>query len=144
MWYEESPSRCKTRFTEISAYWDHWPAARPSVLSKISSTLARASGLRFTDPLKITSIIESPRNAEARVSPRTQRTASITFDFPQPFGPTIPTSCPGTLMDVGSTNDLNPESLIWVRRTEGRFVLEFEGHGKSESHSKRARIRHGN
>ena len=42
----DSPSRCSVRLTEISAYWDHCPAARPCALSKISSTEARASGLR--------------------------------------------------------------------------------------------------
>src|SRR5687767_5765137 len=105
------------RLTEISAYCDHWPAARPCALSKISSTAARAIGLRFTEPLKITSCIESPRSAEARVSPSTQRTASITFDLPQPFGPTTPTSWPGTWIEVGSTKDLKPESLICVSRT---------------------------
>src|SRR6478735_2764287 len=144
MWYDESPSRCRTRFTEISAYCDHWPAARPRVLSKISSTLARARGLRLTEPLKMTSIIESPRSADARVSPSTQRTASMTLDLPQPLGPTMPTSCPGTWIEVGSTNDLNPESLIWVRRTEACFVLEFEGRGASESRSKRSGICQGN
>src|SRR5712692_6513643 len=106
------PARCRTRFTEISAYCDHCPAARPSELSNISSTEARAIGARLTEPLKMTSCIESPRSAEARVSPSTQRTASITFDLPQPFGPTTPTSWPGTWIEVGSTKDLKPESLI--------------------------------
>ncbi len=46
-----------------------------------------------------------------------QRTASMMFDFPHPFGPTTPTSCPGTLTVAGSTKDLNPASLIWVSRT---------------------------
>ena len=66
----------------------------------------------------MTSCIDSPRSAEAFDSPSTQRTASITFDLPQPFGPTMPTSWPGVPMVVGSTNDLNPASLIWVRRKE--------------------------
>jgi hypothetical protein len=87
-------------------------------LSKTSSTEARASGLRCAEPLKITSCIESPRSADARDSPSTQRTASITFDLPQPFGPTTPTSWPGTRIIVGSTNDLKPERRICVRRTE--------------------------
>jgi len=74
-------------------------------------------GFRSDEPLKITSCIESPRKADARDSPRTQRTASMMFDFPHPFGPTTPTSCPGTLTVAGSTKDLNPASLIWVSRT---------------------------
>ena len=64
----------------------------------------------------MTSCIDSPRSAEAFDSPSTQRTASMTFDLPQPLGPTMPTSWPGVAMVVGSTNDLNPESLICVRR----------------------------
>src|SRR5712691_2653440 len=117
MKYEDSPSRWSTLFTEISAYWDHCPAALPRLLSKNSSTLARATGLRSDEPLKITSCIESPRSAEARDSPRTQRTASMMFDLPHPFGPTTPTRCPGTLTTLGSTKDLKPASLIWVSRT---------------------------
>src|SRR3954447_18770883 len=64
----------------------------------------------------MTSCIDSPRSADALDSPSTQRTASMTFDLPQPLGPTMPTSCPGVAMDVGSTNDLKPASLICVRR----------------------------
>src|SRR5437867_11828521 len=89
---------------------------RPALLSKISSTEARPTGLRSPAPLKMTSCIDSPRRAEAFDSPSTQRTASMTFDLPQPLGPTMPTSCPGVAIDVGSTNDLKPESLICVSR----------------------------
>src|SRR5579864_3670762 len=89
---------------------------RPWLLSKKSSTDARPIGLRSPAPLKITSCIDSPRSADAFDSPSTHRTASMTFDLPQPFGPTMPTSCPGVAIDVGSTNDLKPESLICVRR----------------------------
>src|SRR6478736_3332922 len=103
---------------EISAYWPHCPPMRPRLLSKCSSTDARPTGLRSPAPLKITSCIDSPRSAEAFDSPSTQRTASMTFDLPQPLGPTMPTSWPGVPIDVGSTNDLKPESLICVRRTE--------------------------
>src|SRR5258706_6274706 len=124
MKYEDSPSRCSTRLTEISAYWDHWPAALARLLSKNSSTLARATGLRSDEPLKITSCIESPRSAAARDSPRTQRTASMMFDLPQPFGPTTPTSCPGTFTVVGSTKDLKPASLIWVSRTLAEIATD--------------------
>ena len=43
------------------------------------------------EPLKMTSAIESPRRCLAEISPITQRTASMMFDLPQPFGPTTPT-----------------------------------------------------
>ena len=48
----------------------------------------------------------------------TQRTASMTFDLPQPFGPTTPVKLLGNVTAVGSTNDLNPASLIFVKRIE--------------------------
>ena len=72
---------------------------------------------RLTEPLKMTSCIDSPRSSAALLSPSTQRTASMTFDLPQPLGPTTPTRLPGTSIWVGSTNDLNPASLICRRRT---------------------------
>src|SRR4030066_191764 len=82
----------------------------------MSSTLARDTGLRLAEPLKITSCMDSPRSADALDSPNTQRTASITLDLPQPLGPTPPTRSPGTGILVGSTKDLKPASLMWERR----------------------------
>ena len=70
---------------------------RPSLLSNTSSTLARPAGLRLAEPLKITSCIDSPRSSAALLSPSTQRTASMMFDLPQPFGPTTPTSAAGNI-----------------------------------------------
>ena len=66
--------------------------------------------------LKMTSVIESPRRRLAELSPMTQRTASITLDLPQPFGPTTPTRLLGKVIVVGSTNDLKPESFILLKR----------------------------
>src|SRR6266545_7835975 len=94
---------------------------RPWLLSKKSSTDARPTGALSPAPLKMTSCIDSPRSAEAFDSPSTQRTASMTFDLPQPLGPTMPTSCPGVAIVAGSTNDLNPASLISVRRNSKVF-----------------------
>src|SRR3954467_15412430 len=99
---------------------------RPRLLSKCSSTDARPTGLRSPAPLKITSCIDSPRSSDAFDSPSTQRTASIILDFPQPFGPTTPTSWPGTWKLVGSTKDLNPDNLIEVKRTLAVFPNESE------------------
>ena len=67
-------------------------------------------------PATATSML-SPRISLADDSPNTQRTASMMLDLPQPFGPTTPTSCPGSMKLVGSTKDLKPESLIEFRRT---------------------------
>src|SRR5260370_26033062 len=58
----------------------------------------------------------SPRRCLADSSPITQRTASMTFDLPQPLGPTTPVRLLGKLMGVGSTNLLKPAILIFVSR----------------------------
>jgi len=47
---------------------------------------------------------------------------------PQPFGPTMPTSCPGREMTEGSTKDLNPASLIWLRRNLEKVRRYNAGH----------------
>src|SRR5699024_7148332 len=79
---------------------------------------ARPTGLRALEPLKMTSSRASPRNCRALDSPVTQRTASMTLDFPQPFGPTTPVRFETNESVVGSTNDLKPASLIWVSRIQ--------------------------
>lgn len=89
--------------------------SHPSCRRK-SSILAVPTGFRDDDPLKITSAIESPRKCFADISPMTQRTASMTFDLPQPLGPTMPTRFVGNWKAVGSTKDLKPESLILLSR----------------------------
>jgi hypothetical protein len=91
----------------------------PSALSKISSTEALPTGLRAPEPLNTTSVMLSPRSVLADSSPITQRTASMTFDLPQPFGPTTPVRLLGKLIWVGSTKDLKPASLILVSRISG-------------------------
>src|SRR5690606_1539383 len=95
----------------------------PSELSNVSSMLATPTGLRFAEPLKMTSTIESPRSVFADASPSTQRIASMTFDLPQPFGPTTPMRLLGKRIVVVSTKDLKPESLILLRRIGGRLKL---------------------
>ncbi len=60
---------------------------RPSSLLKVTVTSAMPTGLRLVVPLKMTSSMRSPRSVLADCSPRTQRTASTTFDLPQPLGP---------------------------------------------------------
>src|SRR6202008_900608 len=79
-------------------------------------TPALPTGLRALEPLNTTSAILSPRSVLAESSPLTQRTASMTFDLPQPLGPTTPVRLLGKLMVVGSTKDLKPASLILVSR----------------------------
>jgi len=60
--------------------------------------------------------MDSPRKADAFDSPSTQRIASITFDFPQPLGPTTPTKSLEIGITVGSAKVLKPASLICERR----------------------------
>src|SRR5205814_4727721 len=76
----------------------------------VSETSANPTGLRVSAPLKITSAISSPRSDLADCSPRAQRTASSTLDFPQPFGPTIAVTPSWILKRVLSANDLKPHS----------------------------------
>ena len=86
------------------------------MLSKNSSTEALETGFLEEEPLKTTSVMESLLRFLAELSPKTQRTASITLDFPQPFGPTIQDMLEGKVTDVGSTNDLKPDSFIELSR----------------------------
>jgi hypothetical protein len=110
------PSRLTSRRMAISAYFAYWPSSVVSVLSNSSSTEAAPTGLRALEPLKITSVIESPRSLLAELSPITHLTASITLDLPHPLGPTTPTRLLGKVIFVGSTNDLKPASLILLSR----------------------------
>src|SRR3546814_7337442 len=79
--------------------------------------LAWLTGLRLVEPLKMTSVIDSPRRFLAELSPITQRTASMMFDSPQPLGPTTAAMLLGKFTVVGSTQDLNPASLMHLSRT---------------------------
>ncbi|VXC75496.1 conserved hypothetical protein [Pseudomonas sp. 9Ag] len=111
-------SRVTRRRIEISANAAYSPSSVPSELSKISSMLACVTGLRVFEPLKMTSVIDSPRRFLAELSPMTQRTASMMLDLPQPFGPTTAAMLLGKLTVVGSTKDLKPASLMLFRRIE--------------------------
>ena len=113
--------------TLIWAYWAYSPPADPSALSKTISMLAMPTGLRPLEPLKMTSAMDWPRSILADDSPMTQRTASMTLDLPQPFGPTIPTRLLGKGTVVGSTKDLNPASLIRSRRIGLEQVVHDTG-----------------
>src|SRR5690242_6228066 len=89
----------------------------------MSSTEAAPTGFLAAEPLKITSAMLSPRRCLADSSPITQRTASMTLDLPQPFGPTTPVRLLGKLTCVGSTKDLKPASLILVSRIYAVFRI---------------------
>src|SRR5690554_3014686 len=121
--YSDRPSRDTRRLTEISLNLTNSPGALPSVLSNTSSIVACPTGFRALEPLKITSVMDSPRRYLAELSPITQRTASIMFDLPQPLGPTTAVILVGNGTVVGSTNDLNPASLMDFRRMSRALLL---------------------
>src|SRR5690606_35693502 len=104
------------RLSDTSANPAYCPPSLPSELSNTSSTDAVPTGLRELEPLDTAAAIESPRKCFAETSPITQRTASMMFDLPHPFGPTIPIRLLGKLTAVGSTKDLKPASLILLSR----------------------------
>src|SRR5205823_10712517 len=81
------------------------------------STSALRPACRPGAPPKITSCIDWPRTAIGDCSPSAHRTASVTLDLPDPFGPTI-TLTPGPNSSlVRSGNDLKPLSVIAFRYT---------------------------
>jgi hypothetical protein len=90
--------------------------SEPSSFEKWSDTSATFTARRADEPWKITSSIFAPRSARARCSPSTHRTASLTFDFPHPFGPTIMVAPGSKTSCVWSANDLNPCSSSLVNR----------------------------
>ncbi len=112
--YSPSPLRSSRRKIETSG------APRfsvPSLSSRTSSTSALRPACRPGAPPKITSCIDCPRTAIGDCSPSAQRTASVTFDLPEPFGPTI-TLTPGPNSSrVRSGNDLKPLRVIDFRYT---------------------------
>ena len=115
--YCPSPPRCSLRASDTSANGRSGQA--PSSLSKISSTSQKSTGLRPAAPAKRTSSGFSARSSCGLSDPVAQRIASEMFDLPEPFGPTT-TATPGSRRtSTGSTNDLNPRSLIVFRCTRG-------------------------
>src|SRR5689334_17326169 len=102
---------------EISAWAAYSLSRVQSELSNTSSMLAWLTGLRLVEPLKMTSVIDSPRRFFAELSRITQRTASMMFDLPQPLGPTTAAMLLGKFTVVGSTKDFNPASLMHLSRT---------------------------
>src|SRR6185437_4896215 len=84
-------------------------------------------------PPKITSCIDWPRTARGDCSPIAHRSASVTFDLPEPFGPTT-TLTPGPKSSlVRSGKDLKP-FRVSAFRCMGRSDLRQYGrepHGHS-------------
>jgi hypothetical protein len=93
------------------------PGKSPAALSKSNSTSAYSAGLFPADPAKRTSSGFSARSSDGASEPVAQRIASETFDLPEPFGPTMTPTPGSSRISTGSTNDLNPRSLIAFRCT---------------------------
>src|SRR4029079_17692220 len=70
---------------------------------------------RAGDPWKMPPSSSPPRSARALCSPSTQRTASETLDFPQPFGPTMAVTPGWKFRDVLSAKDLKPRTVKFFR-----------------------------
>ena len=68
----------------------------------------------FDVPEKITSSIPEPLILFAEVSPIAHLKDSTIFDFPHPFGPTIPVRPSSIRKFVLSAKDLNPFSWIFL------------------------------
>ena len=106
--YSLSPSRYSRRVTWISEKFKYLAGTRPSSVENTSDTSAIPSGFLDSLPPKMTSSMLLPRRFLADCSPITQRMASTTFDFPQPFGPTIAVIPSGKSKTTLSTKDLKP------------------------------------
>src|SRR3989338_2934510 len=78
------------------------------LLSKVMVTVARFCLLKFFEPLKIRSEPPLPRSDFMDCSPKTKRTASTTFDLPEPFGPTIEVILGSNSKVLFLANDLKP------------------------------------
>ena len=114
MEYSEPPPRNRVRLIRTSEYS---MSSSPSVLSIVRSTWARPSGARPDVPAKITSAMFEPRKARAPCSPITQASASTTFDFPDPLGPTTHVMPGSRASVVALANDLKPRSVRFFRCT---------------------------
>src|SRR3954465_14524751 len=68
------------------------------------------SGLRVSEPLKMTSSMLPPRRLLALCSPSAQVIDSERLLLPQPLGPTMAVTPPAKRTSTGSTKDLKPET----------------------------------
>ena len=95
-------------------------------LSNTILTWAIFKGARLAVPLKIISTIEAERRDFQLISPMAQRTESITFDFPHPFGPTTQVMPGSKSRRDLSAKDLKPWISIafkYITSPIGRYTL---------------------
>src|SRR3989344_2746974 len=111
--YSLEPSRLTWRETATSAY-----STGKNFLwfSKYRAAWARPTRGRFGVPAKMRSSPLLPRRFRASRSPKSQRMASIMFDFPEPLGPTMAVMPAGNSKTVLPAKDLKPFSSRRFRR----------------------------
>ena len=96
----------------VGSVYNRRPSAAPG-----SGGGGRSGSATSYGAVRITIDTNEVTRTLARLSPKTQRTASMMLDLPHPLGPTTPTSCPGNKKLVASANDLKPDNLMELRRT---------------------------
>ena len=131
--YCEKPSRPTRRTTETSL---KSTGKKPELLSKLSPAEAIATLDLEGVPPKIKSSALALLKFFASLSPKSQRIASIIFDLPLPFGPTIAVMPAGKSKIVFWAKDLKPLSsndlrnmpnlLKFYERSEVKFYYKFE------------------
>jgi len=100
-------------------------ASASSGSTSVSVTSDSPIGGRLAVPLKMQSDIRSARSILWLCSPSTQEIASTTFDFPQPFGPTMHViPLPLNVIGVFSQNDLKPSNST-LRSFSTRTLAQF-------------------
>ena len=95
--------------------------SQPDLLQNVSVASALPLALRPAEPLKMTSVIFLPRKLFGLWSPRIHLTASMTFDLPDPLGPTTAVTPGWNSNRVRSANDLKPAS------SRERSMTTFDG-----------------
>ena len=127
MAYSDSPLRNSVLVIVTSAMST---GSFPEALSIVRLTSARPSAARDAVPAKMTSSIFWLRSALGPWAPRTQVTASTTFDLPDPFGPTTTVTPGSNSRVVGSANDLKPLMRRRFRNIERNLLPRCEPFGE--------------
>ncbi len=107
--YSPSPERSSRRVIDSS---ENSVRSSRSESSITTSTSAAVREGKPTPPEKITSCMVWPRTASGLCSPSAHSTASVTLDFPEPFGPTMTETPSANSSRVRSGKDLKPFMVI--------------------------------
>src|SRR5690554_2689852 len=116
--YSLSPVQYNFRVSVTSEYS---VGSKFLVFSNVNETRATLPALLLLDPLKMTSPMVSRRSSRLLCSPSTQRMASTTLLFPDPFGPTIPTISSSKSIWVSSAKLLKPFISILDKRMDAKY-----------------------